>query len=113
MQLLWMKQLSLPVRWVSTDYGVHEGFIGMYDCPNTDAESITRTIKDVLLRSSLDISDMRGQTYDGESVLQGEMSGVAKPIKALSIHCTDHSLNLILQEAASKCNIVLYVVPSV
>ena len=39
------------------------------------------------------------------------MSGVAKRIhyinpKALSMHCTNHSLNLILQEAASKCNIV-------
>ena len=34
------EQLSLSVRWVSADYVVHEDFIGMYDCPKTDAESI-------------------------------------------------------------------------
>ena len=32
------EQLSLTVRWVSADYVVHEDFIGMYDCPKTDAE---------------------------------------------------------------------------
>ncbi|KAF3833295.1 hypothetical protein F7725_026960 [Dissostichus mawsoni] len=105
------EQLSLTVRWVSDDYVVHEDFIGMYDCPKTDALSITLTIKDMLLRCGLDIGDMRGQTYDGASVLQGQMSGVAKRFKdinpkAISMHCTNHSLNLILQEAASKCNMV-------
>ncbi len=99
------------IRWVSADYVIHEDFIGMHDCPNTDAESITLTIKDMLLRCGLDINNMRGQTYDGASVLQGQMSGVAKRIKdinpkAVSVHCTNHSLNLILQDAASKCNIV-------
>lgn len=42
------EQLSLSVQWVSADYVVHEDFIGMYDCPKTDAESITLTIKDIL-----------------------------------------------------------------
>lgn len=53
-------QLSLSVRWVLTDYVVHEDFIGMYDCPNTDTESIT--IKDILFGYCLYIGDMRGQT---------------------------------------------------
>ncbi|KAF3859823.1 hypothetical protein F7725_000078 [Dissostichus mawsoni] len=59
-------------------------FIGMYDCPKTDAESITLTIKDMLMRCGLDIGDMRGQTYDGASVLQGQMSGVAKRFKDIN-----------------------------
>lgn len=106
------EQLSMCIRWVSADYVIHEDFIGMYDCPNTDAESITLTIKDMLLRCGLDINNMRGQTYDCASVLHGQMSGVAKRIKDInpnagSVHCTNHSLNIILQDAASKCNVVL------
>uniref|UniRef100_A0A096MAR5 HAT C-terminal dimerisation domain-containing protein n=1 Tax=Poecilia formosa TaxID=48698 RepID=A0A096MAR5_POEFO len=91
------EHLSMCIRWVSADV-VHEDFVGMYDCPNTDQ---TLAVKDMLLRCGLG----RGQMYDGASVLQGQMSGVAKCIrhnpKAVSIHCANHSLNLILQEAAS------------
>ncbi|XP_064417257.1 zinc finger MYM-type protein 1-like [Latimeria chalumnae] len=105
------EQLSFSVRWVSQDYVVHEDFIGMHDCPKTDAESIFLTIKDILVRCGLDMDCMRGQTYDGASVLQGQMSGVAKRIKdvnpkAVSVHCMNHSLNLILQEAGSKCAMI-------
>ena len=46
----------------------------MYGCPNTNAESITLTIKDMLLGCGLDVNNMRGQTYDSASVLQGQMS---------------------------------------
>lgn len=31
------EQLSMCIRWVSADYVIHEDFIGMYDCPNTNA----------------------------------------------------------------------------
>ena len=53
----------------------------------------------------------RGQNYDGASVLQGNISGVAKRIrdivdKAVSLHCLNHNLNLILQEAAKVNSIV-------
>uniref|UniRef100_H2ZVN9 DUF4371 domain-containing protein n=1 Tax=Latimeria chalumnae TaxID=7897 RepID=H2ZVN9_LATCH len=102
------EQLCFSIRWVSQDYVIGEDFIGMYDCPKTDAESLFLTIKDILQHCGLDVDCMRGQTYDGASVLQGHMSGVAKRIKdvnpkAVSVHCMNHSLNLILQEAGSKC----------
>lgn len=91
MQLLWIKDKivlgtnsCLSVRLVSADYVVHQDFIGMYDCPNTDSESITLTIKGTLHRCGLDIGDMRGQTYDGASVPQGQMSGVAKHIEDIN-----------------------------
>ncbi|KAJ8364439.1 hypothetical protein SKAU_G00132700 [Synaphobranchus kaupii] len=106
------EQLSLSVQWVSRDYTVHEDFIGMHDFSKTDAQYITHTIEDILCWCSLDVMDMQGQTYDGASVLQGKMSGVAKRFKdkiskALSIHCLNHRLNLILQEVTSKCPISL------
>ncbi|KAF3859134.1 hypothetical protein F7725_021533 [Dissostichus mawsoni] len=36
----------------------------------------------MLLRCGLDIGDMRGQTYDGASVLQGQMSEVARVLQS-------------------------------
>ncbi len=54
---------------------------------------------------------MWGQTYDDASVLQGRMTRMARRIKnknpkALSVHCVNHSLNLILQEVTSQCPVV-------
>jgi len=103
-----LEQLCFSCRWVSENYEVREDFIGLYVCEKTDAESLVRIIKDIVIRCGLEMQDIRGQTYDGASVLQGQVSGVAKRIKdecpkALSIHCLNHCLNLVLQESSSKC----------
>ena len=55
--------------------------------------------------------NLRGQNYDGASVLQGNISGMVKRIqdivkKAVSLHCLNHNLNLVLQEAA-KINTII------
>ena len=76
-----------------------------------NTQSITHIIEHLLCLCGLNIMNMQGQTYDGVSVLQGKMSGVAKLIKhknlkALTIHCMNHRLNLILQEVASKYPVV-------
>ena len=44
------RTVNLTVRWVSDQYEVHEDFIGMYECEKTDAEAITKIIKDILIR---------------------------------------------------------------
>lgn len=54
---------------------------------------------------------LRGQTYDGASVLQGQHKGVARQIltvnpKAYATHCLSHNLNLILQECASTNTLI-------
>ena len=87
-----LEQLTLTVRWVSDQYEVHEDFIGMYECEKADAETITKVIKDILIRCNFPMISLRGQTYDGASALQGKISGVATKIlqenpKVLSIHC--------------------------
>ena len=106
-----IEQLVVVLRWVSDDYTVFEDVIGFHQADLCDADSIVKIIKTVLLSVGLDIQQLRGQTYDGASVLQGHKTGVAKQIlqinpKALSTHCLNHSLNLILQEAASTNDIV-------
>ena len=39
--------------------------IAFVEVEQTDAATLTNTIKDVLVRSDLDLSNCRGQAYDG------------------------------------------------
>ena len=101
-----LEQLTVVIRWVADDYTVFEDLVGMHQADKCNANSIVQIIKNVLISLGLDLMHIRGQTYDGASVLQGHHNGVAKQIlvlnpKALSTHCLNHNLNLILQEAAS------------
>ena len=55
------------LRWISTtDLSVHEDFLGMQDLEKTDAEIITTSLKDILLRCNFTIGDCRLQTYDSK-----------------------------------------------
>ena len=89
------------------DLTTHEEFIGLYDMDCTTAENITRVIQDVLLRLSLQMSNCRGQCYDGASSMAGCRTGVATTIqqqepRALYTHCYGHALNLAVQDSVKK-----------
>ena len=73
------EQLTVCIRWVDTNYDVHEDFIGFVQVNTTDAETLTSTstIKDIL-----DLSNCVGQAYDGASNMSGRLNGVSK--KSLS-----------------------------
>ena len=93
------EQVTIVLRWVTEDFQVHEEFIGLYQVPSTDAETLTTTIKDTLTRLNLPLAKIRGQCYDGASAMSGSKSGVAKRIqdlepRAVYTHCYGHSLNL-------------------
>ena len=66
------EQLVICIRWVDTELEVHEDFIGLYEVDKTDADTITRTIFDALLRLSLPLDDLKGQCYDGASTMSGK-----------------------------------------
>lgn len=64
-----------------------------------------------LLKENFEKYDIKnklvGQTYDGASVMSGELNGLQTKIKqiapqALFIHCYAHRLNLVLQDATNK-----------
>ena len=61
----------------------HEDFLGMHEIKSTGAESITSTIKTVLLRLGIMITKLRGQCYDGASTMAGARNGVAVKIQQL------------------------------
>jgi len=59
-----------------------------------DAETLSRIMLDTLLRLGLDKHLLRGQCYDGASVMSGNISGVAKRTMSRAfVHCMTHSLN--------------------
>ena len=106
-----IEQCALVLRYVEDEYIIHEVVIGLYQADKCDAKSLTDIKKTALLSLDLDIKLLRGQTYDGTTVLQGKHSGVAKRIrdianKALQLHCLNHNINLVLQEASSTTNLV-------
>ena len=105
------EQLSVLLRWVDDNYTIHEDLVGLMEVEMTDAETLTSTLKDVLLRCNLQLSQCHGQAYDGASNMAGHISGVSTRItreepRALYVHCLAHSLNLCLQDCARYCDCV-------
>ena len=94
-----LEQFSVSLRWVDKCYSIFEDVIGMVQVDQTDAATLASTLKDFLIRCSLQLSNCRGQTYDGASNISGHLSGVASRLKseeptAHYIHCVAHCLNL-------------------
>ena len=105
------EQLAICIRWVDTEFVIHEDLIGLMHVEKTDANTLTTAIKDVLIRCSLPLSQCRGQGYDGASTMMGHLTGVATQLKkeepsAIEVHCLAHCLNLCLQDAAKMSTIV-------
>ena len=103
------EQATTVIRWVSDSLQVREEFVGLYQVPAINADTLTSAIKDVLLRMNLAMARIRGQCYEGSRSMRGARTGVAKQIKdaearALYTHCYGHSLNLAVGDAikASK-----------
>lgn len=105
-------QLSIVLRWVDNQFEIHEDFVGFFELPeDATAQTLAIVLKDCLLRLGIDVSNMRGQCYDGASVMSGQRSDVAKRIadvekRALFIHCCTHSLNLAVQDSSRNVNII-------
>ncbi|KAK4873347.1 hypothetical protein RN001_015376 [Aquatica leii] len=97
------EQLSLCVRYtkkVETCYVVKD-FLGFVKVDNTTAQPLADTIIASLKNLDIDCNNMVGQGYDGAAVMKGAFNGVQAIIRksfprALFVHCSSHSLNLIL-----------------
>ena len=55
------EQVCLCIRWVDSYYKIHEDFIGFSQVDATDANTLTSTIKDILIRISLPLSNVLGK----------------------------------------------------
>ena len=102
------EQCVIVIRWVDDSLDVHEDFLGLYSIDNTESQTLVKGIKDVLLRMNLSVQNIRGQRYDGASVMKGHRTGVAKVIsdlepRAVYTHCYGHSLNLAVCDSVRAC----------
>ncbi|XP_029343946.1 zinc finger MYM-type protein 1-like [Acyrthosiphon pisum] len=105
-------QVSLIIRYVIVDYEeksfkIMESFLGFYPLIKHGAEDHVNLIYEILNNCKLDIKRCRGQGYDGASVMSGAYTGVQKRISdvvpsASYIHCTAHSLNLVISDIAKS-----------
>ena len=75
-------ELVVCLRWVDDELEPHDEFISLKNMPNTDADSIVRELKDILLRMHLKLNKCRGQCYDECSTMSGSKSRVVVHIKA-------------------------------
>lgn len=98
------EQMSLNFRYVDESLVVHESFLGFYETPSTDSETLFKIVLDALLRFEIDIRKCRGQCYDGAFNMSGEITGLQTRIRELVlrayyVHCAGHNLNLVAQDA--------------
>uniref|UniRef100_A0A672LRI1 HAT C-terminal dimerisation domain-containing protein n=1 Tax=Sinocyclocheilus grahami TaxID=75366 RepID=A0A672LRI1_SINGR len=96
-----VEQLAVCVRYVTAKGTVKEHFIELSSLNSFNAESITDAIERVLKSKGLNDVLCVAQTYDGASVMKGEVGGVQarfreKHPEAVYVHCYAHELNLVL-----------------
>ena len=105
--------LSLCLRYVDLscprETHIRESLISFLYLENANASAISKTILEALSHPSvsLDPTRIKGQAYDGASVMSGEVGGVQAKIKEISplaiyTHCYSHCLNLSI---AASCQV--------
>ena len=90
---------------------VSEDFMGYYELKNIKSETIVNVVKEILLRSHLNLENCRRQTYDRASNMMGKRSGVSSQInagqpRAMTAHCQGHSLSLAIKSLSKDCTIL-------
>ena len=79
-------------------------FLGFHKTSRTDAETLFNLVKSSLLSFGLSLTGVRGQGYDGASIMAGRHNGLqakvlAENSKALYLYCFGHQLNLVVQDS--------------
>ena len=86
-------------------------FVGFYNPPDSKGETLAIVIKDVFTRLMSPLEKLSGFSFDTAANMSGVHKGCQAWLKkfcltALYVPCFSHSLDLILQEAASESAIV-------
>ena len=103
-----VEELVICSRWVDEDLIAHEECLGMHPLKVTSGVDVFPIIKDILLRLNLNVTDARGQCYDGAGAMMGVKSGVSTRFKEvnskmLSIHCFGHAPERRSVRFSKKC----------
>lgn len=118
-----VEQMTLLIRFVQlptsslvtsteesscTQVMVKEHFMGFMPLKESTGESMTKVVLEKLKELALPVENIRGQGYDNGSNMRGKESGVQKRIlnvnpRAFYVPCCSHTLNLVVNDAASCC----------
>lgn len=104
------EQVSFCFRHVDSSLQVNETFAGFHSTSLTNATTLFTILKDIVLRFDVGLDKCRGQCYDGASNMSGKLSGVQAQLsainpKAVYVHCANHCLNLMFQDALSQITV--------
>ena len=102
-------QFSIVLRFVDCQGNIREEFLEFAECKyGLRGEDLEKTVLETLEKFGLDISNCRGQGYDGAGAVAGKDKGLAARIIknhniwAVYVHCWCHQLNLCVQ---SSCEV--------
>ena len=106
-----LEQVSICMRYVDADLWPQEVFLGLIETCSTTGETLASLICDAMLRLGLPVNNLRGQCYYGAANMSGRFQGVQAKIGekqplTLYIHCSNHCLNLALQDCGKKVPLV-------
>ena len=105
------EQFSCCLQFVDSSLTAHNMFLGFYSAPDSTAETLFSCIKDIFLRFNLPLDKLQGYCFDGAANMSGRFNGVQAKLKAecpgsLYVHCSNHALDLALQEVSRDVRIV-------
>ncbi|XP_047312578.1 zinc finger MYM-type protein 1-like [Impatiens glandulifera] len=104
---IFANKMSIILRFVDFLGILRERFFDIVNVPNTTTSTLKKSISDVLSRHNLNVTNMRGQGYDGASNMSGAWNGLQALFLrecpyAYYIHCFAHRLQLALVGASTK-----------
>ncbi|VDI15621.1 Hypothetical predicted protein [Mytilus galloprovincialis] len=104
------EQVSLCIRFLDHESDeIREEFIGFVELAASDARTMFEKIISFMQSCHLDIAKLRGQGYDGASVMSGHVQGIQARVKevcprASYVHCRSHNLNLVITQSCKSVN---------
>ena len=106
------EQMCIAIRWVDSSYTIHKDAIGLIQLPDIKSVTLFSTIKDMMIRCFLPLSNCIGPSYDGAANMSGVRNVVQALLKkkadghCLHVHCFPHSLNLCIKDVTQKCELL-------
>ena len=99
------EQLSVCLQYVNTEMVSTNVFMGFYDAPSSTGEALTGIIVDVLRRFDIAVEKLSNFSFDNAANMSGahqcgKSRHRAMNPTALYMPCSNHSLDLVLHEAA-------------
>ncbi|CAM4275719.1 unnamed protein product [Leuciscus chuanchicus] len=100
-------QLSVILHFVDKTANIQECLIDMVNVKDTTGIGLARTLVETMEKYNLEVSNIRGQGYDGCAAMSGIYRGVQAIIKqtndkAYFVHCYAHRMNLVVVDMCCK-----------